>query len=278
LRTWLAEHQPRGVLPEFAARVLHAQRLVVHEPRSVAGSTRENSGRIEVRSLAVSAELAELLRNATERLERPAAAATTPEPAPSDLELMSNDPELHRVARRFFRDIVVVTAALIIALFYARTRVSPDGGGGALARGKPPSAARKHAAKPASDAGAPTRALQPEAVLPSTAAEQPPPAREPTGEATREAPERAPAAEAEAHGKRGALSVSAVPWAEVRIDGRLLGTTPRRSMPVRAGKHVVSLSCPPLAHSVQVPIELSSGQELHVSANMHESPPQVNVR
>jgi len=278
LRTWLAEHHPRGVLPELAARVLRAQTLVVHKPRNISESTRENSGRIEVRSLAVSPELAELLRSATERLERspqPDQPAAPVAQAPSDLEVMSNDPELGRVARRFVRDIVVITLALMIALLYGRTRLARDPGSDTVAHGPPPSAASERAPT-TSDAGAPAAARQaaqpePEATPPAQPSAAP---DTPTEHAV--APESL--APTDAHAKRGVLSVSAVPWAEVRVDGRLIGTTPRRSMPVRAGKHLVSLSCPPLAHSVQVPIELSSGQELHVSANMHESPPQVNIR
>jgi hypothetical protein len=191
------------------------------------------------------------------------------------MELMSNDPELRRVARRFMRDIVVVTVALMVALLYGRTHLSRNAGSSGLAHGTPPSAAGERAPKAASDAGAAAVAEQPEPTLPT-------PADAPHPTDTRAVTERAVAPEAlapnDAHSKRGALSVSAVPWAEVRVDGRLLGTTPQRSMPVRAGKHLVSLSCPPLAHSVQVPIELSSGQEVHVSADMHEAPPQVKVR
>jgi hypothetical protein len=62
------------------------------------------------------------------------------------------------------------------------------------------------------------------------------------------------------------------------VDGRLLGATPRRSVPLRAGKHTVNLSCPPLAHDTTLTVELQPEQELRVSANMHESPPQVTTQ
>jgi serine/threonine protein kinase len=258
LRTWLAEHHPRGLLPELSARVVEAQAFEAAHPTLKAEPPRVSSGRIEVRSIAVSPELSALLREATERIERPVPAAVGPTPsaaAPATLDdSMANDPEAHRVARRFLRDIVIVTLALIAGLFYARSQ-PPDN---------------------SSAASTPPASIQRPAV----------PEPEPTPVVPTSTPEPAPAAPATAgaesdavagNPKRGSLSVSAAPWAEVRIDGRLIGTTPRRSVPLRPGKHVVALSCPPLAHSAQLAIDISAGQELHVSANMHESPARMEV-
>ena len=43
------------------------------------------------------------------------------------------------------------------------------------------------------------------------------------------------------HRKRGALSVNAVPWARIFVDGRNLGNTPRLHLPVDAGRHHIRL-------------------------------------
>ena len=160
------------------------------------------------------------------------------------------------------RDLVVITAALIVALFYARYKEDEDETALAPApvAAKPPqpSAAGKLAAvELAGQAPPPTAAVAPE----------PAPAAQP-----------AQAAPAEAAKKTGTLTISAAPWADVKLDGREVGPTPRRAMPVRPGKHTLQLSCPPLAHEARIPIELKPGQELHITANMHEDPPKVDMQ
>ncbi|MEY4578932.1 MAG: hypothetical protein RL701_3635 [Pseudomonadota bacterium] len=277
LRTWLAEHHPRGVLPDAADRVLRAQAQASAEPQAHAKTPRENSGRIEVRSIAVNPQLTELLRHATERLERPVAVLANTEHTPSrppvpvthDIPL-ADDPEAKVVARRFFRDIVIVSLALMAALLYARFYDEPRLMGQVPERGitnTRTAPAPRSADTDTRPAPTPNEAPPPTAAEPAVAPLSPDPASA--------AP--APVAPTEAPSKRGSLSVSATPWAEVRVDGRLLGTTPRRSLPLRAGKHTLSLSCPPLAHETQLPIDVAAGQELHVSANMHESPPQITI-
>ena len=271
LRTWLAEHHPRGVQHELAERAQEAQAHAQREPARSSQAPRASSGRIEVRSIAVSKELSQLLQQATERMERPSRLEPEePEPKvssfpPPDMTpvSLSDDPEGQRVARRFLRDGLVVSLALVFAVYYARvSRVEdPD----------IPEPTATIAEPPAAPVPAPA-VLEPAAEPPQPAAAVP--SAEPSAA---RAPAEDPASDAGSK-KSGFLSVSAVPWAEVRVDGRLLGTTPRRSLPIRAGKHSLSLSCPPLAHEAKLEIELQSGKELHVSANMHESPPDVSVR
>ncbi|HEX4355494.1 MAG TPA: serine/threonine-protein kinase, partial [Polyangiales bacterium] len=126
LRTWLAGHHPLGVDAELAERAVRAraQRLATPPPPSDLPAA--SSGRIEVRSLAVSPALTELLQQATERIERPslshdAAAGASSPPVPETLpDNIGDDPELHRIARRLFRDFVVLSVALIAALLYAQ--------------------------------------------------------------------------------------------------------------------------------------------------------------
>ena len=44
----------------------------------------------------------------------------------------------------------------------------------------------------------------------------------------------------------GALSVNALPWAEVFVDGRSVGTTPLANLPVTIGGHEIVLRHPQL--------------------------------
>lgn len=53
----------------------------------------------------------------------------------------------------------------------------------------------------------------------------------------------------------GLLQLAVRPWAEVRVDGKLVGTTPLDKMSLAAGPHVVVLSHPafqPLTRSVTI--------------------------
>lgn len=74
------------------------------------------------------------------------------------------------------------------------------------------------------------------------------------------------------------LNVNAVPWAEVRLDGRLLGNTPRRQLSVTPGNHTLVLSCPPLDRRTSVSLRAVSGRTLQVLANLTSDPPEVTVR
>lgn len=305
LRTWLSQHHPRGVLQELSERALRAQLRAAGEPRPLSKPPpASSSGRIEVRSIAVNPQLTELLQHATERLERPKTQAPDEGPAPAQESTpparVAEDPEFHWFARRFVRDLVIITAALIVALFYARYKEREELE--ALAAPLPaeslePSAAalKPNASQPAavkvrepaqteSPRGQQPSAAQLEAVPPppSAAADEPtPPA--PSAPAPTPSPRTEPLAspvapDAGGSKKAGSITVSAAPWAEVRLDGRLVGTTPRRGFALRAGKHTVQLNCPPLAHEVKFPIEVQPGQDLHITANMHEDPPTIEVR
>jgi serine/threonine protein kinase len=320
LRTWLAERHPRGVRTELAERAAraHAARAALPRPLSQPPPT-GSSGRIEVRSIAVSPELSQLLSHATERIERieriePAAPA--PDPRALEPDTMAEDPEMHRVVRRFIRDIAVITVALIVAIYYGlsaaqqdqaavvatseagdprarptptehvplkgarepvkaeRAAAAPGAEPSAAISGKDPNASAAPSAlpsSPAANSGKPSTAVSDHSPRRSNEHSQPPAAV--SGESPAD-----PGDSADAPAKRPALlSVSAAPWAQVRVDGRDMGVTPRRSLQLRPGKHLLTLSCPPLDREARVPIELSPGQELHVAADLHESPPQVSV-
>jgi hypothetical protein len=274
-RTWLSEHHPRGLSNELSERVAKSRAQSSEKPPSTQDPPRVSSGRIEVRSIAVSQELSALLAQATERIEREDRESSELAPAvPSDRppeEPMAADPELHRIARRLLRDFGVISVALVIALLYPRAKEEDDEKAPKRARSQQlqTEVAQVTPEALAAGSGAPAQPA-----VPAAAPEQPSAQVLVQPTAAVQATEPAEAASQ----KRGFLSVSAVPWAEVRVDGRLLGATPRRSVALRAGKHVVNLSCPPLAHDTTLTVDLQPDQELRVSANMHESPPHVTTQ
>lgn len=73
------------------------------------------------------------------------------------------------------------------------------------------------------------------------------------------------------------FSVNAIPWAEVKLDGRPIGNTPRRQQSVSAGTHTLELYCPPLDRRVSVPLRLNAGDSVRVVANLAADPPDVAV-
>jgi hypothetical protein len=72
--------------------------------------------------------------------------------------------------------------------------------------------------------------------------------------------------------------VSASPWAEIHVDGRALGVTPRRNLSLRPGRHMLTLICPPLDREAKLSIDLQPGQSLRVVANLQEAPAKVSVQ
>jgi len=95
------------------------------------------------------------------------------------------------------------------------------------------------------------------------------------------ASDAAPAAappDAAARAAPALLSVNAIPWANVRLDGRALGTTPRRNVPLPAGAHNLELDCPPLGRSVRVPIRAVAGETTRVVVDLSADPPQVTTQ
>jgi serine/threonine-protein kinase len=259
LRTWLAARYPRGVDPELAERATRAHALRAAQPQAPAEPpAATSSGRIEVRSIAISPALSELMQHATERIERPGQKAV-PSLIPDEI---ADDPELGRVARRFLRDIVVIMLALIAGLVYAArvTRQDPDDPSPAQAGNL-----ESESAKP-QPGNSPAAQTQPVPVVP---AEKPTTSAQATSDAQPAVPESGK--------KPGLLTVSASPWAEVHVDGRSLGVTPRRNLPLRAGKHLLMLLCPPLDREARIQIDVHPGEELRVVADLHETPPRVSV-
>jgi serine/threonine-protein kinase len=277
LRAWLATHHPQGVEQELAERAARAHAAREAAPATAhpgqAGGT--SSGRVEVRSIATSPVLADLLKQATERIDRVSPRPAAPD-APGEAP-QPPDPELLSTVRRFKRDIAVITVALIVAVWSGLRATAERDGRPADSdettvsgiTSAPPSAAMPGAALPHVAGSAPSSVVAPQPTLPSPAltavALQPAADAQPNHAANHDA------------SKLAYVTVSAAPWAEVRIDGHALGTTPRRRLPVRAGKHALSLSCPPLGKDARVALDLHEGQAVQVIVDLHESPPKISV-
>ena len=68
------------------------------------------------------------------------------------------------------------------------------------------------------------------------------------------------AASAEAVFATASLEVRVSPWAEVKVDGRHVGSTPLPWMQVYEGKHVIELTNPDLNQTRRVTVELKAGE------------------
>lgn len=73
----------------------------------------------------------------------------------------------------------------------------------------------------------------------------------------------------------GTLMISAIPWAQVSLNHRTLGETSRRQLDVPAGRHTVSLSCPPLGTQARIPIEVPPNGRVVIIADMTTDPPTI---
>lgn len=73
------------------------------------------------------------------------------------------------------------------------------------------------------------------------------------------------------------LVINAVPWANVKLDGRPLGATPIRKAATDVGKHVLELQCPPLGRSARVPLQTKAGETVRVLVDLNQEPPRVSL-
>ncbi|MEZ4254911.1 MAG: protein kinase [Polyangiales bacterium] len=88
-------------------------------------------------------------------------------------------------------------------------------------------------------------------------------------------PTRNGAPSSTAAGAGAALTLNAMPWARVRIDGRDVGVTPRRRTPVGPGTHTVEFECPPLGRSARTTVVTIEGQTTAVVADLTRTPPTI---
>jgi hypothetical protein len=196
------------------------------------------------RSLARSAQLTQLLDSATERLP---SVAARPHPTRWHTRALGA---------------ALLLAAAIVALGVARSWWSRppsfDNAPASAPRGAAP-LARARASQPIPSEGSAGSSLPAASVpvVPAAAADAPPATLQP---------------------RRAYLSINALPWAELRLDDRPLGTTPKRGLPVRPGAHVLSFSCPALGRQTRVPLQLVAGTRYRVVVDLQVSPPSIAIQ
>jgi hypothetical protein len=78
--------------------------------------------------------------------------------------------------------------------------------------------------------------------------------------------------EARESGARVTLSVNALPWAEVSIDGRAYGTTPLRKLKLRPGTHRIQVRCPPLGRAQELAVELPRQGDARIVVDLSREP------
>jgi serine/threonine-protein kinase len=258
LRTWLSQRHPEGVARALGARVeqarAHPEPAHATPARRAVDSGSTGATPRFTRSIATNPRLEELMGGSTEALPR------SPAPAGPDAS-----------ARRPRRALVIALAAGAvlalgaIALTLDRVPRSP-------ARPRAAEAAARIAARGAEarTLGAAPHALAGSAGTPATS--QAPAAAGAAGTAQAAQTAAAPAA------GRARLSVNALPWAELQLDGRSLGTTQLRALQTRAGNHVLLLDCPPLGRSARVPLKLAAGEHRNVLVDLNVDPPAITLR
>lgn len=67
----------------------------------------------------------------------------------------------------------------------------------------------------------------------------------------------------------GRLSINAVPWADVTIDGKPIGTTPLANVPVTIGQHTIVFRHPTLGEQTQTVVVKADGMT-RVSAKFEQ--------
>jgi hypothetical protein len=74
---------------------------------------------------------------------------------------------------------------------------------------------------------------------------------------------------------RGELTLGALPWAHVTIDGDKRPDTPLSKVALTAGAHQVRLSCPPTGRELKFTVQIEAGQETRKVADLRGTPKLV---
>jgi serine/threonine-protein kinase len=282
LRGWLAQHEPEGVFSELRTRATRARSRVAKESEKAAKSRPGVGGdeptTVEVEeprrapmaparshAFATSPVLTQMLRTAS------GAPTPTPERAASD-----KDGATRPITRPITRDERPEEPATSARATAFMLRAWPWLG--LLALVVAGVLALSH---PSDDAGPPAGRHEPTPKDPTPAEPGPtPPTPEletlaPTSMA--DPPDAGEAARSENEAARALLSVSAVPWAEVSLDGRGIGSTPQRNLRVKSGSHVLLFECPPLGKRARVEIEIAKGGKARVLVDLTTDPPRTSL-
>src|SRR5262249_27015175 len=74
---------------------------------------------------------------------------------------------------------------------------------------------------------------------------------------------------------RGELTLNAIPWAHVTIDGETQRDTPLSKLPIAAGSHQVKLTCPPTGHETRFAVTIEPGKETRKIVDLRGAPTVV---
>ena len=308
LRGWLAASQPEGVAPELGGRAEAARRRRMRRPSSRPPPARSNGGSSGgFRSLATSVALERLMQPEAPRAPVVEAAASTPpaaqtaaRPAAKPTAVVEGTARIEgrggrsrtddgataprseaptsRNETSTSRSMLALGGVLlvgIVATIGVVTFASPSSSPGTATRDLPQRADNAPTQEP-TDQDQPRSVSERAEVATRTATNTP--SAPPVPVRAGDSPARIERVPQEQPAAQGTLTVSASPWATVRIGRRSIGETPRRAVAVATGAHQLSLDCPPLGTSVTVPVRVAEGVETRVIADMTQNPPAVTVR
>jgi len=292
LRSWVASHAPEGVGPELGERVREAS---LPPPEPIEGDADEaqdvGTKPVEIKTLATSAILDELMETpsvapppadvGTTRLDRAVDEEAHDEDAPSTVAIPDRKkgapepsvpppPDGGRAGVGGERPLTSSRAPLLIALGVAAaaaiaflawpTGPTPVGeveGPGADAVPVADSAPDEMDSGPP----APPPDLPPdggEGSVSDAGVDAGPPAPDPP-------PTRG----------RATLTANAAPWAEVTLDGRVIGNTPIRNQSIRAGRHTVVMRNDSLGAEARASFEVAAGEAVTLIGYLEEGRVQV---
>ncbi len=288
LRGWLAQHEPEGVFSELRTRAARARSRVAKESERAAsnraGVGSDEPTTVEVdeprrapmaparsQAFATSPVLTQMLRTAsgaptpTPEAARDKDGATRPITRPIARDERPEEPATSARATAFMLRAWpwLGLLALVVAGVLALSRPSDDAG--------PPAGWREPTPKGPTPAqpGPPPAQPGPTAATPESEALAPKSVADP--------PDAGETASSENEAARAWLSVSAVPWAEVSLDGRGIGNTPQRNLRVKSGSHVLLFECPPLGKRARVEIEIAKGGKARVLVDLTTDPPRTSL-
>ena len=260
LRGYLAEAHPAGMLEDMQTRVREAQEAPrTPRPASIpppGSATRK----LHTQPIAMNPVLTEIMRSSggspvpTPAALDSAGPATRPIPGRGDRGASAAG----RSTRLLLKSWPALAAlALLSAFWLSQTKRRPQQAPPepAAAQAAP---ARPSPAAPEIPTGAPTKRPEAEATVQTAA---------PLPAIASSADEKAKAAAA------ARLSINALPWAEVRVDGQKRGNTPLRALTLPAGTHEVELLCPPLGVRESLRVALPQGGRAKLVVDLAKSPP-----
>lgn len=266
LRAWLSQAHPEGAFLALRARARSARerRSTTRAPELVAPTTPIGSAEgAAVRTIAASPVLTEMLRSTSGISIVPAPISDGPSTRP-----ISRHPPAREVNRQSsaganpratawmlhaWPAFALLAMVVLVLMMWARPKPSEN-----VPRPRPtvgPQEADR--VLPSSDASAvhaPDASVRSAQAVPTVAA---PIANEGEGRAT--------------------LTLSALPWAQVTLDGQLLGTTPLRNQRVRAGTHALIFSCPPLGKTERLSVIVPRDARARIVVDFSTDPPKRSL-